>query len=153
MSKVTRADWAASVPWDGITNKPATPSGGVTDIGQLTGKGFSVGNYAKWNGSKFVPGAAPTVPPIVVPTIFSDHFFAWDAPPLMPLQSAWEDFPVIGASVNQIVSCGPPFNVGLCIVFCYIPFNDTVRIQVTNFDSVAVDLGPGTWRIRWWNTN
>lgn len=152
MSKVTRADWAASVPWGGITNKPKFPTGGVTDIGQLTGDGFSAGQYAKWDGQKFVPASPPSVTPIVAAAIFKDFLFTWDPPSILPLQTAWEDFPVIGAVINQIVGVGPPYNVGQCIVSAYIPANDTVRIQVTNLSAEIVDLLTGVWRIRWWNT-
>jgi hypothetical protein len=54
MSHVRRADWAAQVPWDGIIGKPAG-LGGDTDIGQLKGAGFSVGDIPEWDGTQFVP--------------------------------------------------------------------------------------------------
>ena len=59
--KVTRADWAATAPWDGITGKPDFP-GGVTDIGQLTAEGFEVGQVPLWNGHNFVGYTIPAAP-------------------------------------------------------------------------------------------
>ncbi len=54
MSHSRRADWAANVPWKGILGKPAGV-GEDTDIGQLKGAGFSIGDIPEWNGTKFVP--------------------------------------------------------------------------------------------------
>lgn len=56
MSHVRIADWAANVPFSGILNPPAG-LGQTTDIGQLTGAGFSIDDIPKWNGTKFVPSS------------------------------------------------------------------------------------------------
>ena len=64
MPKVTRADWAAQVPANGIVGViPAAniPAGiGVTDIGQLKAAGFPKGSVPQWNGSRFVAADQPS---------------------------------------------------------------------------------------------
>lgn len=64
MSKVTRADFAllaGGVDWANITGKPSS-FGGTTDIGDLTGAGFGIGQYPAWNGKKFLPATIPDDP-------------------------------------------------------------------------------------------
>lgn len=61
--KTTRADYAATVPWRGITGKPAVFPYGPIDISQLTAAGFASGKVPVWNGSRFVPATLPIPTP------------------------------------------------------------------------------------------
>jgi hypothetical protein len=150
MSKVSRADWAASVPWAGITDKPVvTP--GVTDIGQLTGNGFANGKVPIWSSAsgKFVPGSLPTPTPTPPPTPSGSSLLVyWDVPLLHALQSAWEDFTFSGVSVSRAISLGAPFADEFIQISASTPAADTVRITVTNLGLADVDLGGGTWELK-----
>lgn len=56
MNRVPVADWAASVPWTGITGKP----GGIgqpVDLSNVTWAGVPANRYPVWNGTRFVPTA------------------------------------------------------------------------------------------------
>jgi hypothetical protein len=148
VSKVSRADFAASVPWEGIISKPATF--GATDIGQLAGAGFAIGQVPRWNGSKFVPytipsSSTPVAPPSALPV---QVYFSWDVPSLLPLQSAYEDFPWIGAVPGQPLAFGIAFDPQFCWVNATVIANDTIRLWVLNMNSSAVDLGEGVWAIQ-----
>lgn len=153
MSKVSRADWSASTPWSGIVGKPSTF--GVTDISQLAAAGFSSGQVPRWNGAKFVPytipsSATPVTPPNPLPAQVQ---FSWDVPSILPLQSAYEDFPLIGAIPGEPIAHGVAFDPGFCLTFAYIFANDTVRLKVVNMDGVAVDLGLAVWAIQRFNNS
>lgn len=150
MSKVARADYAASVPWLGITGKPAGV-GDPVDIGSLKAAGFSNGQVARWNGTKFVPYTIPAapVPPVVPPsTLPAQIQFNWDVPSILPLQSAYEDFALLGAIPGEVIAHGVSFDPGFCITQAYVITNDSIRLKVVNLDSVAVDLPASVWNIQ-----
>lgn len=129
--------------------KPA--SFGATDIGQLSANGFTVGQVPKWNGTKFVgytiPGAP--IPPGPTPSpLPPQDVFVWDVPSILPLQSAFQDFPLIGAVPGEPIAFGISFDIGYCLPFVNIFQNDLVRLRIVNMDSVAVDLGSATWSLQ-----
>jgi hypothetical protein len=152
---VSRANWAASSPWSGITGKPAFP-GGASDIGQLTGTGFANKQVPVWNSvqRKFVPanisGIAGYTPPSSSPTDgdYIEISFIWDAPSLLPLQSAYEDFPMIGAVPADPVAYGVFADLQLVQVTVNVFQNDSVRITLANMNSITVDLGETIWKVR-----
>lgn len=151
MSKTARSDWAASTPWSGITGKPPTP-GSVTDIGQLTGDGYSSGQIPSFDAAtgRFVPatpGPSPPPPPGPVP-LPTEIWVVWNPPGLNPLQTATEDFDLIGALVSQPVIVGAPFDLQFMTICAYIPASNVVRICLTNMGILPVDFDSGTWRIR-----
>ena len=87
--KTTRADWAASVPWTGITGKPGVFPSGPVDIGQLTAAGFSAGSVPIWNGSRFVPHTIPTPsPPSPSGTDIIDYNIPGVATRVWPMQGS-----------------------------------------------------------------
>lgn len=149
MSKVSRADWAASVPWDGVTGKPDFPAG-ITDIGQLTGDGYSDGQYPSFDAGsgRFSPATLPEpVPPTPAP-VPEFIIVSWDTPSLMPLQSAWEDFDFPGVLVSQPITLGTPFDDEFVLAVATVPEANVVRITVTNMGFSTVDLAEGSWTIR-----
>lgn len=149
MSKVSRADFAATVPWVGITGKPPVVAG-ITDISQLTGDGFLNGQYPRYNSlaGRFRPASlpAPTVTPTPAPPAF--QIFSWDAPSLLPLQSCFEDFSFIGVIVSQPITLGSPFADEFVIATASVPAPNVVRITVVNMNLATVDLGVGSWTVR-----
>lgn len=151
-----RANWAATVPWDGITGKPDF-IGGASDIGDLTGDGFANRQVPVWSVSlrKFIPanisGIAGYSNPSPAPDTtvgFTDYFIEWDVPSLAPLQSAYEDFPAIGAAVNQPVLLSPTADVTFFNWLAFVKTNDTIRLQVTNMNLTTEDLANSLWRVR-----
>lgn len=151
MSKVSRSDYAATCPWTGITGKP-TNFGGVTDIGQLTGIGFGNNQVPRWNSTlgKFRPYTIPPTPSPVTPVnpLPTQIQITWDAPNILPLQSAYEDFPLIGAVPGEPIAWGLSMDTGFCLPYACITTNDLIRLKITNLDSVAVDLGSMLWQIQ-----
>lgn len=148
MSKVSRSDWAASVPWDGVTDKPPfTP--GATDIGQLTGVGFAEGQFPRFLNGRFRPATIPAPSPAPAPTPAAPFIIvSWDTPSLMPLQSAWEDFAYPGVLVSQPITLGTPFADEFVIATASVPAANVVRITVVNMNLATVDLAVGSWTIR-----
>ncbi len=153
--KATRADWAASAPWSGITGRPANPAG-ISDIGQLSGAGFSDKQAPVWNRllQKFVPSNVQGIAGYTTPTTPTVQQFipafqvSWDVPPLAPLQSVYEDFPLIGAIPSTPVAVGVPFDLQFCIIQGAVISNGSVRLTVINLNGVAVDLGVGLYNIQ-----
>lgn len=152
MAKVSRADWAASTPWDGITNKPA--SFGASDIGQLTGIGYADGQVPVYNrtagrfrpGSRSIPASTtPTTPPLPG---FSELWVTWDVPSLHALQTATEDFYFVGAMPSQPVIVGAPFDDQFVQISSSVVDLNVARITVTNLGLADLDLGSGQWRLR-----
>lgn len=155
MAKISRADWAATTPWLGITDKP--DSFGVTDIGELTGLGYSNGQVPVYNRSlgRFRPGNFPTpapTPPAPTPISSTEIWVVWDPPNLHALQSCYEDFDsLIGAFVSQPVMVGCPFDDAFVMVSASIIATNTARITVQNLGLDDLDLAEGTWRLRIFN--
>lgn len=155
MAKVSRADWAATTPWDGITDRPA--SFGVSDIGGLTGNGYADGQIAVYNraagrfrpGSRTLPVPAPTPTPTPGPP--TEIFVTWDVPSLHALQTATEDFYLNGSFVSQPVIVGAPFSDQFVQVSATIVDMNIARISVTNMGLADLDLGEGIWRLRIFN--
>lgn len=155
---VPRANWAAtagSVAWANVTGKPSN-FGGVTDIGQLTGAGFANKQVPIWSSAlrKFVPANIGGIAGYVAPTPGSGSQYvdpvqvSWDVPSLLPLQSAYEDFPYIGATPGTPAAVGVPFDLQFCFPFAAVILNDSVRVMIVNMNSSPVDLGTGIWNIQ-----
>lgn len=152
MAKVSRADWAATTPWAGITDKPA--GFGASDIGQLTGIGYADGQIPVYNRSsgRFRPGSrtppSPTPAPTPTPGPVTEIAVTWDVPNLHALQTATEDFYFVGAFVSMPVAVGAPFDNQFVQISGSVVDLNVVRVTVTNMDLADLDLGEGIWRLR-----
>lgn len=139
MSKVGQADYAPCF-WDQIIGKPS--NFGVTDIGQLTGIGFSVGQVPRWNGSKFVPytlpSPTPPTPPGVLPAPIG---LTWDIPELLPLQTATEDFNVGGIFPGAPLSVTVTPNPGYFFFAALVTDIQVVTLYALNMSGGPVTLG------------
>lgn len=155
MSKVSRADTAVSTPWNGITGKPA--SFGASDIGQLTGIGYADGQIPVYSATsgRFRPGSrnpAPTpTPPEPTPGIPTEIYVDWDAPSLHALQSAYEDFPFVGALLSYPVIVGASFANEFVQISATVVADNLVRITVQNLGIDDLDLDDGIYRLRIFN--
>jgi hypothetical protein len=156
MSKVVRADFAATTPWDGIIGRPADGTS-VTDIGQLTGSGFFNKQVPVWNVAlqKFVPANITGIAGYSAPSpggssnpYIDPVQVEWDVPALSPLQSIYEDFPLIGAIPATPAAVGVPFDMQFCWIRADVIANDSIRLTVTNLNASIVDLGLGLYNVQ-----
>lgn len=154
MSKTSRADWAASTPWNGITDKPA--NFGVSDIGGLTGNGYATGNVPVYdaNSGRFRPGSrypasAPVAP--VTPGLTNEIYVQWDVPLLHALQCATEDFYFNGSFPSMPVCVGAPFSDQNVSISASVVDLNIVRIVVQNIGIADLDIGEGQWRLHLFN--
>lgn len=154
MGKVSRADYAETAPWSGITGKP--DSFGASDIGQLTGIGYADGQVPVYSlaAGRFRPGSrnpapAPT-PPTPTPGVPTRITVTWDVPTLHALQTATEDFPFAGVFPGRPVSVGAPMDDSeLYINFCaYVIDVGLVRIAVQNLGLADLDLPESQWQLQ-----
>lgn len=155
MAKISRADWAATTPWLGISGKP--DAFGVSDIGGLTGDGYADGQIPVYNraAGRFRPGSrtppSPTPAPTPTPAMPTEIFVTWDVPSLHALQSATEDFYFSGAFVSQPVMVGAPYSDQNVQISATIVDLNVARITVTNMGIDDLDLGEGIYRMRIFN--
>lgn len=152
MSRVVRADWAATTEWDGINGRPS--SFGATDIGDLTGHGYSNGQIAIFDSAtgRFRPGsrspAPDPTPPDPTPGTPTEISFTWDAPSLHALQTATEDFYFIGVLPSQPIAVGSSFDNQNVQISATVVADNIVRITVTNMGFDDLDLSDGFYRLR-----
>ncbi len=152
MSKTSRADWAATTPWSGITDKPA--SFGASDIGQLTGIGYADGQIPVYSiaSGRFRPGArnpSPTpVPPEPTPGIPTEIAVEMNVPSLHALQSYYEDFGFVGAFPGHPVIVGASYTNPYVQITATIVDLNSVRITVTNMGFDDLDLDDAFYRLR-----
>lgn len=141
MSKVAKADWAASAPWEGLTGKPA--SFGVSDIGQLTGNGFAVGQVPRWNGTRFVPYTIPSTPaPTPTPSPLPAPIgLTWAIPELLPLQTGTEVFNVGGIFPGTPLSVTVGADPGFFFFAALVTDIEVVTLYALNMSAAPVTLG------------
>ena len=129
--KVTRADWAGSVPWAGITGKPAelTSAGEVaTDLSQLTAR------VAALEAAINSLSSAPDDSPLTAVSVW------WAVGALEPLQMAYEDLAgPVGADAKFAV--GAPLAAGTGVFFeAYSLGAGVFRIVAVNLSGATVTL-------------
>jgi len=130
--KVTRADWAGSVPWSGITGKPAGLAGSaVTDLTALTARVAAL--EAAVNSLSSAPAGSS----------LASLDVWWAVGTLEPLQMAYEDLAgPVGADAKFAV--GAPFAAGTGVFFEAYPLGEGVlRLVAVNLSGATVTL-PGT---------
>ncbi len=139
MSKVSRSDYAPTF-WNQIIGKPT--NFGVSDIGQLTGIGFSVGQVPRWNGTKFVPYTLPSPPPPTPPGALPAPIgLTWDIPELLPLQTATEDFNVANIFPGAPLSVTVTPNPGYFFFAALVTDIQVVTLYALNMSGGPVTLG------------
>lgn len=129
--KVTRADWAGSVPWAGVTGKPAelTSAGEVaTDLSQLTAR------VAALEAAINSLSSAPDDSSLTSVGVW------WAVGALEPLQMAYEDLAgPVGADAKFVV--GAPFVAGPGVFFeAYSLGAGVFRIVAVNLSGATVTL-------------
>lgn len=127
--KVTRADWAGSTPWSGITGKPAGLTGETAvDLSQLT---------ARMAALEAAIGALTSAPDASSLTSVSVW---WAVGALEPLQMAYEDIAApVGADAKFAVVA--PFAAGTGVFFeAYSLGAGVLRLVAVNLSGATVTL-------------
>ena len=148
MNRVPVADWAASVPWTGITGKPGNV-GGASDLSQITWNGVQPNKIPLWNGTRFVPVAMPTfVLPASIPTFLSTQL-SWSPDPIPAGGQTAIEFTINGASFGDQVLYGVPVNIGTSVLIqSQMVASNTARATLTNVGTSVQAIDPGLWKFR-----
>ncbi len=149
MSKVSRSDWSP-VTWAQITGKPS--SFGVSDIGQLTGAGFALGQVPRWNGSKFVPYTLPNIPAPTPPNSLPPQFtLTWDIPELLPLQTATQVFNVGMVFPGNPLAIGWSADPGFFWFWGLVTDIEVVTLYAKNMSAGPLTFGEVTATVQRFN--
>ena len=129
--KVTRADWAGSVPWSGITGKPAeftSVGGSAADLSQLTTRVAAI--EAALNSLSSTPAVSS----------LSSVGVWWAVGALEPLQMAYEDIAApVGADAKFAI--GAPLTAGTGVFFeAYSLGSGILRLVAVNLSGSTVTL-------------
>ena len=130
--KVTRADWAGSVPWAGVTGKPAelTSAGEVaTDVSQLTAR------VAALEAAVNAHTSAPDGSSLTAVSLW------WAVGALEPLQMAYEDIAAPTAPAGASFAVGAPLAAGTGVFFEACSLGEGIlRIVAVNLSGSTVTL-------------
>jgi hypothetical protein len=148
MNRVPVADWAASVPWNGITGKPAG-IGQPTDLSQITWSSVQANKVPLWNGTRFVPVALPVfVLPSSIPTFISTSF-NWNPDPIPGGEQVSEEFTINGASFGDQIIYGVPNFIGTSVLIqSQIVAPNRGRVTLSNFGTTIQTVDSGLWKFR-----
>jgi len=134
--KVTRADWAGSVPWSGITGKPASLQGSApADLTELTAR---IETLEKAVASLTSHSTESTV---------TTFHVEWTIDSLEPLQPAYEDVTIVGVRASSTCSLLPqdptPFLQGSAIAIG----PSLVRLSILNLAPAPLTPGLTVWTL------
>ena len=134
--KVTRADWAGSVPWAGVTGKPAGLTGEtVADVSQLTARVAAL--EAAVNALSGVPSDSP------VTTLHVE----WTIDSLASFQMSYEDVTLTGLQAGTACALVPQDPTAYLIASATAIAPSTVRLTAFNAGPVALAPGLAVWTL------
>ena len=136
--KVTRADWAGSVPWSGVTGKPAelTSAGGtVADLTQLTARVAAL--EAAVNS---LTGGSSTSP---ITTLHVE----WTIDSLEPFQIGYEDISLPGLPAGAACVLVPQDPTTYLIASAVAIAPSVVRLTAMNVGPGALAPGLTIWTL------
>ena len=134
--KVTRADWAGSVPWSGVTGKPAGLTGEtVADVSQLTARVAAL--EAAVNALSGVPSDSP------VTTLHVE----WDIDSLEPFQMGYEDIPLPGLPAGAACVLVPQDPTAYLVASAVAISPSVVRLTAVNSGPIALAPGLTVWTL------
>ena len=134
--KVTRADWAGSVPWAGITGKPAGLTGEtVVDVTQLTARVAAL--EAAVNALSGVPSDSPV----------TTRHVEWDIDSLEPFQMGYEDITLPGLPAGTACALVPQDPSAYLIASAVAISPSVVRLTAFNAGPVALAPGLTVWTL------
>ena len=136
--KVTRADWAGSVPWSGVTGKPAglTSAGGVaTDLTALTARVAAL--EAALNSLSSASDDSP------VTTLHVE----WDIDSLEPFQMGYEDITLPGLPAGAACVLVPQDPTAYLVASAVALAPSVVRLTAVNSGPLALAPGSTVWTL------
>ena len=136
--KVTRADWAGSVPWSGVTGKPAglTSAGGVaTDLTQLTARVAAL--EAALNSLTGRSSASP----------ISTLHVEWAIDSLAPFQIGYEDITLPGLPAGAACVLVPQDHTAYLVASAVAIAPSVVRLTAVNSGHLALAPGLTVWTL------
>ena len=134
--KVTRADWAGSVPWSGVTGKPAgLGSSTATDLTQLTARVAAL--EAALNSLSSASDGSP------VTTLHVE----WGIDSLEPFQMGYEDIPLPGLQAGTACVLVPQDPSPYLIASAAAVSPSVVRLTAMNVGPVAATPGLTVWTL------
>ena len=134
--KVTRADWAGSVPWSGITGKPAGLTGStVADLTALTAR------VAALEAALNSLSSASDDPP--VRTLHVE----WTIDSLEPFQMGYEDIPLPGLPAGAACVLVPQDPTAYLVASAVAVAPSVVRLTAVNSGPGAVSPGVTVWTL------
>ena len=134
--KVTRADWAGSVPWAGVTGKPAgLGSSTATDLTQLTARVAAL--EAALNSLSSASDDSP------VTTLHVE----WDIDSLEPFQMGYEDITLPGLPAGTACVLAPQDPSAYLIASAVAISSSVVRLTAMNVGPGALAPGLTIWTL------
>lgn len=134
--KVTRADWAGSVPWSGITGKPAgLGSSTGTDLTQLTARVAAL--EAALNSLSSASDDSP------VTTLHVE----WTIDSLEPFQMGYEDIPLPGLPAGAACVLVPQDPSAYLTASAVAIAPSTVRLTALNVGPATIAPGLTVWTL------
>ena len=134
--KVTRADWAGSVPWSGVTGKPAgLGSSTATDLTQLTARVAAL--EAALNSLSSASDDSP------VTTLHVE----WTIDSLEPFQMGYEDISLPGLQAGAACVLVPQDPTAYLIASAVAVSPSVVRLTAMNVGPGALAPGLTVWTL------
>jgi hypothetical protein len=134
--KVTRADWAGSVPWAGITGKPdaLSSTAGASDLAQLTAR------VAALEALLSASSGASDSP---ITTLHVE----WVIDPLASLQMGYEDITLTGLQAGTACVLVPQDPLPYLMASATALAPSTVRLTAMNVGPLAITPGLTVWTL------
>ena len=134
--KVTRADWAGSVPWSGITGKPSGLTGETAvDLSQLTAR------VAALEAAVNALSGGPSTSPITTLHV------EWDIDSLASFQMGYEDITLPGLPAGTACVLVPQDPSAFLIASAAAIAPETVRLTAMNVGPAALAPGLTIWTL------
>lgn len=134
--KVTRADWAGSVPWSGITGKPAgLGSSTATDLTQLTARVAAL--EAALNSLSSTSSDSP------ITTLHVE----WTIDSLEPFQMGYEDITLPGLPAGTACVLVPQDPTAYLVASAVAIAPSVVRLTAVNSGPLALAPGLTIWTL------
>ena len=134
--KVTRADWAGSVPWSGVTGKPAGLTGeAVAGVPQL------IARVAALEAAILALTGGPSTSPITTLHV------EWDIDSLEPFQMGYEDITLPGLPAGTACVLVPQDPSAFLIASAAAIAPETVRLTAMNVGPGVIAPGLTVWTL------
>lgn len=134
--KVTRADWAGSVPWSGVTGKPAGLTGEVaTDVSELTARVEALEAFV--NSLTGTPSDSP------ITTLHVE----WTIDSLESFQMGYEDISLPGLPAGAACVLVPQDPSAYLIASAVAVSPSVVRLTALNVGPATLAPGLTVWTL------